>query len=121
VRDGTVVASVPSFGAIGAAKIWFRFLAARSAWVGISIIPKKRPSTDTNNGVVREDGRMVHSIYLFEVKKPKESKGTWNYYKLLAEVPGDQAFRSLKDRLPVSEVMEIDLEWYRLQAQQTPH
>ena len=55
------------------------------------------------------------------MKKPKESKGTWNYYKLLAEVPGDQAFRSLKDRLPVSEVMEIDLEWYRLQAQQTPH
>jgi hypothetical protein len=55
------------------------------------------------------------------VKKPKESKGTWNYYKLLAEVPGDQTFRPLKDRLPVSEVTEIDLEWYRLQAQQTPH
>ena len=58
---------------------------------------------------------------LVEVKKPKESKGTWNYYKLLAEVPGDQTFRPLKDRLPVSEVTEIELEWYRLQAQQTPH
>jgi branched-chain amino acid transport system substrate-binding protein len=45
------------------------------------------------NGALREDGRMVHSTYLFEVKKPEESKGTWDCYKLLAEVPGDQAFR----------------------------
>jgi branched-chain amino acid transport system substrate-binding protein len=49
------------------------------------------------NGVLREDGRMVHSMYLFEVKKPDESKGTWDYYKLLAEVPGDQAFRPLRE------------------------
>jgi branched-chain amino acid transport system substrate-binding protein len=49
------------------------------------------------NGALREDGRMVHSMYLFEVKKPEESKGTWDYYKLLAEVPGDQAFRPLKE------------------------
>jgi branched-chain amino acid transport system substrate-binding protein len=45
------------------------------------------------NGALREDGRMAHSTYLFEVKKPEEPKGTWDYYKLLAEVPGDQAFR----------------------------
>jgi branched-chain amino acid transport system substrate-binding protein len=51
----------------------------------------------TDNGVVREDGRMVHSMFLFEVKKPEESKGPWDYYKLLAEVPGDQAFRPMKD------------------------
>jgi branched-chain amino acid transport system substrate-binding protein len=51
----------------------------------------------TDNGVLREDGRMVHSMFLFEVKKPEESKGPWDYYKLLAEVPGDQAFRPLKD------------------------
>ncbi|AMA60578.1 ABC transporter substrate-binding protein [Bradyrhizobium sp. CCGE-LA001] len=51
----------------------------------------------TDNGVLREDGRMVHSMYLFQVKKPEESKGPWDYYKLLAEVPGDQAFRPLKD------------------------
>ncbi len=51
----------------------------------------------TDNGVVREDGRMVHSMFLFEVKKPEESKAPWDYYKLLAEVPGDQAFRPLKD------------------------
>ncbi|MCC8980055.1 ABC transporter substrate-binding protein [Bradyrhizobium acaciae] len=51
----------------------------------------------TDNGVVREDGRMVHSMFLFEVKKPEESKAPWDYYKVLAEVSGDQAFRPLKD------------------------
>ena len=51
----------------------------------------------TDNGVVREDGRMVHSMFLFEVKKPEESKAPWDYYKVLTEVPGDQAFRPLKD------------------------
>ena len=51
----------------------------------------------TENGVLREDGRMVHSMYLFQVKKPEESTGPWDYYKLLAEVPADQAFRPLKD------------------------
>ncbi|WP_316188414.1 MULTISPECIES: ABC transporter substrate-binding protein [unclassified Bradyrhizobium] len=51
----------------------------------------------TDNGILREDGRMVHSMFLFEVKKPEESKGPWDYYKVLAEVPGDQVFRPLKD------------------------
>jgi len=51
----------------------------------------------TDNGTLREDGRMVHSMFLFQVKKPEESKGPWDYYKLLAEVPADQAFRPLKD------------------------
>jgi branched-chain amino acid transport system substrate-binding protein len=51
----------------------------------------------TDNGVLREDGRMVHSMFVFEVKTPEESKGPWDYYKLRAEVPGDQAFRPLKD------------------------
>ncbi len=51
----------------------------------------------TDNGFVRKDGRMVHSMFLFEVKKPEESKAPWDYYKVLAEVPGDQAFRPLKD------------------------
>ena len=51
----------------------------------------------TDNGVLREDGRMVHSMFLFEVKKPEESKAPWDYYKVLAEVPGDQVFRPMKD------------------------
>jgi len=51
----------------------------------------------TDNGVLREDGRMVHSMFLLEVKKPEESKYPWDYYKVLAEVPGDQVFRPMKD------------------------
>jgi branched-chain amino acid transport system substrate-binding protein len=51
----------------------------------------------TDNGVLREDGRMVHSMFLLEVKKPEESKAPWDYYKVLAEVPGEQAFRPMKD------------------------
>src|SRR5271170_3839963 len=49
----------------------------------------------TKNGKIRIDGRMVHDMYLFEVKKPEESKGEWDLYKLIATVPGDEAFRPL--------------------------
>lgn len=48
-------------------------------------------------GKLREDGRMVHDMYVYEVKKPSESKGEWDYYKLREIIPGDQAFRPLKD------------------------
>jgi branched-chain amino acid transport system substrate-binding protein len=46
-------------------------------------------------GMVRADGRHVHPMYLFEVKKPSESKGPWDYYKLRATIPADQAFRPM--------------------------
>jgi len=49
----------------------------------------------TKNGKLRIDGRVIRDFYLFEVKKPAESKGPWDYYKLLQTVPGDQAFRPL--------------------------
>jgi branched-chain amino acid transport system substrate-binding protein len=49
------------------------------------------------NGRIREDGRMVHDMYVYEVKTPSESKGEWDYYKLREVIPGDQAFRPLKD------------------------
>jgi branched-chain amino acid transport system substrate-binding protein len=45
------------------------------------------------NGKLREDGRMVHDMYLVEVKTPAESSGPWDYYKIKATIPGDQAFR----------------------------
>jgi branched-chain amino acid transport system substrate-binding protein len=48
-------------------------------------------------GKVQENGRMVHDLYLFEVKKPQESKKPWDYYKQLAVVPGDKAFFSAKE------------------------
>ena len=49
------------------------------------------------NGKLREDGRMVHDMYLAQVKKPSESKGRWDNLKIVQTIPGDQAFRSLKD------------------------
>lgn len=48
-------------------------------------------------GKVLENGRMVHDMYLFEVKKPSESKKPWDYYKQLAVVPGDKAFFTAKE------------------------
>jgi branched-chain amino acid transport system substrate-binding protein len=48
-----------------------------------------------HDGKIRIDGRMIHDMYLFEVKKPEESKGEWDLYKLIATVPADQAFRPL--------------------------
>ena len=61
-------------------------------------IMKETPINDffAKNGRIREDGRMVHDMYLFEVKKPSESKARWDDYKLLATVSGDQAFQSLE-------------------------
>lgn len=44
------------------------------------------------NGVIRPDGRMVHDMYLMEVKKQSESKYPWDYYKIVATIPGDQAY-----------------------------
>jgi branched-chain amino acid transport system substrate-binding protein len=49
------------------------------------------------NGKVREDGRMVHDMYFVQVKKPEESTGPWDYYKILSTIPGDQAFRPLDE------------------------
>src|SRR5271169_6682112 len=59
---------------------------------------KDTPINDmfARNGRIREDGRMVHDMYLFEVKKPSESRGRWDDYKLLATVPGNEAFQSLE-------------------------
>ncbi|HEY3790228.1 MAG TPA: ABC transporter substrate-binding protein [Bradyrhizobium sp.] len=59
---------------------------------------KEMPVDDSfAQGKVLENGRMVHDLYLFEVKKPSESKKPWDYYKELAVVPGDKAFLSAKD------------------------
>ncbi len=58
---------------------------------------KAMPTDDPlfGKGVVRADGRKIHDMYLFEVKKPSESKGEWDLYKKLETIPGDQVFRPL--------------------------
>lgn len=49
------------------------------------------------NGKVRADGRMVHDMYVMQVKTPQESKYPWDYYKILKTIPGDEAFRPLAE------------------------
>jgi branched-chain amino acid transport system substrate-binding protein len=60
---------------------------------------KEMPTDDPlfGKGTIRADGRKIHDAYLFEVKKPEESKGEWDLYKLLSTIPGDQAFRPLNE------------------------
>jgi len=58
---------------------------------------KELPTDDPlfGKGSVRIDGRTIHPAYLFEVKSPAESKAPWDYYKLIATIPADEAFRPL--------------------------
>lgn len=60
---------------------------------------KAMPTDDTlfGQGSVRADGRVLHPMYLFEVKSPADSKYDWDYYKLVETTPADQAFRPLAD------------------------
>jgi branched-chain amino acid transport system substrate-binding protein len=60
---------------------------------------KKMPTDDPlfGKGEIRVDGRKIHNAYLFEVKKPSESKGPYDYYKLRSTIPAAEAFRPLKD------------------------
>ena len=58
---------------------------------------KEMPTDDQlfGKGTIREDGRKIHPAYLVEVKKPSESKGPYDYYKIRATIPADQAFRPI--------------------------
>jgi branched-chain amino acid transport system substrate-binding protein len=60
---------------------------------------KEMPTDDPlfGKGSVRADGRKIHPAYLFEVKKPAESKAPWDYYKLRATIPAEEAFRPLAE------------------------
>jgi branched-chain amino acid transport system substrate-binding protein len=60
---------------------------------------KELPTDDPlfGKGTIRADGRKIHPAYLVEVKKPSESKGPWDYYKVRATIPADQAFRPLAE------------------------
>ena len=58
---------------------------------------KELPTDDPlfGKGSIRADGRKIHPVYLFEVKKPSESKGPYDYYKVLQTIPADKAFRPI--------------------------
>lgn len=60
---------------------------------------RDNPQSDVfgKNMVLREDGRLLHDMYLFQVKKPSESKGEWDYYHLRETIPAEQAFQPLSE------------------------
>jgi branched-chain amino acid transport system substrate-binding protein len=66
---------------------------------GTAVIAKMKalPTDDPlfGKGSIREDGRKIHPMYLFEVKKPSESNGPWDFYKLRATIPASEAFRPI--------------------------
>lgn len=73
--------------------------ALKSAKDGRAVVAKMKemPTDDPlfGKGTIRVDGRKIHPVTLFEVKKPSESKSEWDNFKPLAQVPGEQAFRPL--------------------------
>jgi branched-chain amino acid transport system substrate-binding protein len=68
---------------------------------GVKVVEKMKsiPTDDPlfGKGEIQPNGRKIHPAYLFEVKKPSESKGPWDFYKLVGTVPGDQAFTPLSE------------------------
>jgi branched-chain amino acid transport system substrate-binding protein len=68
---------------------------------GVKVVEKMKsiPTDDPlfGKGEIQPNGRKIHPAYLFEVKKPSESKGPWDFYKLVSTIPGDQAFTPLAE------------------------
>jgi branched-chain amino acid transport system substrate-binding protein len=97
--------AMPTMGQAGVYSAVLHYLKAvealKSDADGAKVVAKMKelPTDDPvfGKGVVRQDGRKIHPMYLFEVKKPSESKGEWDYYKLRSTIPADQAFRPEKD------------------------
>lgn len=62
-------------------------------------VAKELPTSDPlfGQGIIRQDGRKLHNMYLFETKTPAESKGPWDYYKLVRTIPPEEAFRPMSE------------------------
>ena len=88
-------------GTYGAVTHYLKAIAAAGTTDGGAVVArmKEMPVDDfmTKGGVIRADGRLVRDMYLFQVKAPSESRGRFDYYKLVATIPGDKAFRPLAD------------------------
>jgi branched-chain amino acid transport system substrate-binding protein len=84
-------------GTYGAVIHYLKAIQSTGTADGPAVAKKMRemPVNDfmTKNGKIREDGRLVRDMYLFKVKSPEESKYKFDYYKLLATIPGDEAFK----------------------------
>src|ERR1019366_93186 len=89
----------PSMAQAGNYSCTLHYLKAVQA-MGATVAQMKKMPTDDDcfgPGRIREDGRKIHPVYLFEVKKPSESKQEWDVYKLLATTPAEEAFRPLAE------------------------
>jgi branched-chain amino acid transport system substrate-binding protein len=88
-------------GTYGAVMHYLRAVEAAGTLDGPTVAAKMRetPVNDfmTRNGKIREDGRVVRNMYLFSVKSPEESRYRFDYYKLLATIPGEEAFRPMEE------------------------
>ena len=88
-------------GVYGAVLHYLKAVEAGKTDDGTKTIAKRKeiPTDDPlfGKGTIRADGRKIHPAYLFEVKKPAESKGPYDYYKLRTTIPADQAFRPLSE------------------------
>ncbi len=84
-------------GDYGATKHWLEAVKTADTLDGPTVMKqlKSQPINDfmTKNGHIKEDGTLVRDMYLFEVKKPDESKGEWDLYKLIRTIPGEVAFK----------------------------
>jgi branched-chain amino acid transport system substrate-binding protein len=93
--------SMDHAGVYSAVLHYLKAVAALNSDDGTKVIAqmKKTPTDDPlfGKGRIRADGRKLHPVYLFEVKKPSESKGPYDYYKVRATIPAEQAFRPEKD------------------------
>mgnify|MGYP001182283859 FL=1 len=83
-------------GLYSALRHYFKAIEAAGTDAADPVMEKMReiPVNDffAKGGYIRKDGRHVHDMYLFQVKAPEESKGAWDYYKLIATVKGEDAF-----------------------------
>jgi branched-chain amino acid transport system substrate-binding protein len=88
-------------GVYGAVTHYLKAMAAAKTDDGPKVVAEMRklPINDfmTKNGTLREDGRVMRDMYLFQVKKPEESKYEYDYYRQLAVIPAAQAFRPLSE------------------------
>jgi branched-chain amino acid transport system substrate-binding protein len=98
-RDRGIHPTMIHAGVYSAVTHYLKAVEALKSDDGTRVIAKMKetPTDDPlfGKGTIRADGRKIHPAYLFEVKKPSESKGAWDYYKLRATIPAEQAFRPL--------------------------
>ncbi|MEO8780557.1 MAG: ABC transporter substrate-binding protein [Bradyrhizobium sp.] len=93
--------TMPQASAYSAIRHYLAAITAAGTDEAKAVMAKMRamPVNDfyVKNGHLREDGRLVHDMYFAQVKTPAESTGPWDYYKILATIPGDQAFRPMAE------------------------